>query len=523
MAKTRLLSPFGSSRKKSDFGGEMTSPTGSETSVSTIGTGQRIEIQKTYNNGPFHHRSSTKITSPTTSDTSESNLNSITTSPPIKDGPNKRLARLQQAFLSGESSTLLPSSSSSSSNNSNTNTNAHLLPPATMEPKILEVLAEANRRGSEIENVSSTLSPSQRKTPGAFVGRNGSGVLLEGWLRQKQRRGIKGMKKWNSRYFVLYAKSNEIRYYTDVVQSAWGPIPLGEIGSISLRLIQRIGKPSHPKYKGCRFDITCRNSWGTHYAEDFISSDEEDEKTNTNTPNASRVYSLMADCPQTAVLWVNMLDSLLVRSANSPRPDMASTSSSSSAGNTPTTTTTNSTTTMTTTTMTSALKKMSSMKNSTTSSSSTNTQKKKKKNPSVNFDLENRIFTAPGEIVPKAVVYSMKYIFDSTPGIETESFYERDPDSNKLKNAIQFLNQFALEENTTKLNKKLSMDELENVLDPITGGAIIKLWLQQMEQPIIPFEMYPDFLSLAKEVKIAPFELQRNLKTLIAALPQKNL
>lgn len=258
------------------------------------------------------------------------------------------------------------------------------------------------------------LSPGQRKLPGAFVGSPGSGVVLEGWLRQKQRRGMKGMKKWNTRYFVLYAKTNEVRYYADVVQSAWGPIPLGEIGSISLRLIQRIGKPSHPKYRGCRFDITCRNSWGTHYADDYVSSEDENNNNNTDevkqertsTPRSSRVYSLMADSPQTTMTWVNTLDSLLVRSANSPRPDMAPNSTGAAAAG---------------------------------SSSGSN---KLKRVPSSKviarrrssaLETETMVLVGAGGNVPKPVSLAIDYIFDSTPGIETELFYQKEPEQAQLK------------------------------------------------------------------------------------------
>lgn len=273
------------------------------------------------------------------------------------------------------------------------------------------------------------LSPGQRKLAGAFLGTAGSGVVLEGWLRQKQRRGMKGMKKWNSRYFVLYAKTNEVRYYTDVVQSAWGPMPLGEIGSISLRLIQRIGKPSHPKYRGCRFDITCRNSWGTHYADDYVSSDEENsnntnnnsnhnsmednaakQQDRTSTPRSSRIYSLMADSPQTTVTWVNTLDSLLVRSANSPRPDVASNSSATATAGSTGTGGTNG----------SKLKRVPSSKAIARRRSST-------------MESETVVLVGTGENVPKPVTYAIHYIFESTPGIETELFYQQDPDPAKLK------------------------------------------------------------------------------------------
>ncbi|RHY04454.1 hypothetical protein DYB25_010678 [Aphanomyces astaci] len=72
--------------------------------------------------------------------------------------------------------------------------------------------------------------------------------------------GLRGLKAWNSRYFVLFKNPNEMRYYTDVVQSGWGPIPLNELGCISLRSIQRISKPSHPKYKGALKALITQNN-----------------------------------------------------------------------------------------------------------------------------------------------------------------------------------------------------------------------------------------------------------------------
>ncbi|DAZ94321.1 TPA: hypothetical protein N0F65_012124 [Lagenidium giganteum] len=354
----------------------------------------------------------------------------------------------------------------------------------------------SSRRGTEVfsPNLSDALSPGQRKVPGAFPGKPGSGVLLEGWLRQKQRRGMKGMKKWNSRYFVLYGKSNEVRYYADVVQSAWGPIPLGEIGSISLRLIQRIGKPSHPKYKACRFDITCRNAWGTHYADDYVSSEEENEDNNSNnkqektsTPRSSRVYSLMADSPQIAVAWVTMLDSLLVRSANSPRPDIAPSGGATNSGS-------------------------GGSKRGPTATSKVMTRRR-----SSTLDMENTVIVRAGESVPHGVKLAINYIFDSTPGIETEQFYVPEPDPSAFKNGLRFLNQFSADPTRTS-----TRSQLDSYLDPVIAGGVVKLWLKQMEHPIIPFEMYDDFHALSADAKTAPFELHRNLKALVAALPRRN-
>ncbi|CAI5714182.1 unnamed protein product [Peronospora destructor] len=353
-------------------------------------------------------------------------------------------------------------------------------------------------------------SPGLRKVPGAFPGRPGSGVLLEGWLSQKQRRTTKGSKKWNARYFVLNARSNEVRYYADVVQSAWGPIPLGEIGSISLRLIQRIGKLSHPKCKGCRFDITCRNGWGTPYADDYVSSDEENASgsniasTNLNnektgaiaskpdkggTPRSVRVYSFVADSPQVTVAWVNMLDSLLTRSANSPRPDVSSPANATS--------------------------------DTSTANADGRTKElraKVRQRPSA-LDMESIVMLGPGECVPKATIYAINFIFDSTPGIETEKFYEVEPDATKLKAALKFLNAFAGEAVTHKPTK----EELEELLDAITASAVVRLWLKQLEQPLIPFKLYDDFEALAREAQTPPFDLRRNLRALLKALPKKNL
>lgn len=443
-----------------------------------------------------------------------------TNSTGASDGPtqapmpiiNRRTSRLKQS----------PSHSDYGATGGNTPRSGDMSPAMPTEA--------AMRRTLSYETPDS-MSPGQRKQPGAFPGHPGSGVLLEGWLRQKQRRGMKGMKKWNSRYFVLYAKTNEVRYYADVVPSAWGPIPLGEIGSISLRLIQRIGKPSHPKYKGCRFDITCRNTWGTHYADDYVSSDDENNNNNNDeaanngantggkpeksgTPKSSRVYSLIADSPQVTVTWVNTLDSLLTRSANSPRPDVNSPSTGSK------------------------LKKMPSSKTISRRRSSA-------------LDMETVVLCGPQDTVPRAVTYSIHYIFNSSPGVEMPHFYELDADAAKLKvclltryvldwghephnltnnyillslsaqSALKFLNHFAEGDGSTS-EQKPTKEELSSVLDPVTAGAVVRTWLQQLEQPLIPFEMFPDFKTLAANALTEKFELSRNLKALLDALPPKN-
>lgn len=61
------------------------------------------------------------------------------------------------------------------------------------------------------------------------------------------------------------------------------------------------------------------------------------------------------------------------------------------------------------------------------------------------------------------------------------------------------------------------------MLNPVTAGAVVKLWLKQLEAPIVPFDMFEDFQALARGAKAAPFALKRDLKALIEALPRRNL
>ena len=85
--------------------------------------------------------------------------------------------------------------------------------------------------------------------------------------------------------------------------------------------------------------------------------------------------------------------------------------------------------------------------------------------------------------------------------------------------ALKFLNAFAGEAVTHKPTK----EELEELLDAITASAVVRLWLKQLEQPLIPYTLYDDFEALAREAQTASFDLCRNLRALLKALPKKNL
>ncbi len=44
-----------------------------------------------------------------------------------------------------------------------------------------------------------------------------SDVILEGWLEKKPKHGVKGLRAWKKKYFVLMRSSRELRYYSSMV------------------------------------------------------------------------------------------------------------------------------------------------------------------------------------------------------------------------------------------------------------------------------------------------------------------
>ena len=346
------------------------------------------------------------------------------------------------------------------------------------------------RRSSSIRGVDHT---------GAFAGFEGTGVQIEGWLKQKPRVGVKGMKVWKDRYVVLYGSHEHIRYYDDAVDSAWGPIPLGEVGAIPLKLIQRISTPSAAKYRGCRFDITCRSSWGTHYADTYVSSSEDE----SSVGKTSRVYSFMADSPQTRVAWVQTLDSLLKRSSKSVSPRTTAHDDIS--------------------------KRIKSKKTKTQKPgpldlvrvfedellvhdhSSSNTHHRTSEDDD---DPDDRS-TSPAKVVPTAVRVAVEYLETSTPGIEMKQFYQVQASARRVKSSLTYLNQFAADSSL----RLPDTSELESTLDPITAGAIVRRWLDQMEGPVIPTGFFEEFVSIDAEHD--PYAAVQTLKALVGALPER--
>lgn len=130
------------------------------------------------------------------------------------------------------------------------------------------------------------------------------GILLEGELQKFSPESMRGV-RWHKRYFVLYACACELRYYRTHAEAAWGRIPLGERGSIPLRLVVRIEQPSDKKYRGCRFDLVVLHRGDGRHPGLHIRAGHESRVTTTKT------FKLFAADPQQRLLWVTVIEALM--------------------------------------------------------------------------------------------------------------------------------------------------------------------------------------------------------------------
>ena len=130
-------------------------------------------------------------------------------------------------------------------------------------------------------------------------------VLLEGRFQQYGPTAL-GLNGWNDRYLVLYAATKEIRIYSKAVQAAWGMVPIHEKGSIELRLLEKIDCPTDAKWKGRRFDLTCKTDTdGAKYPGAEIQPGSEDKFHRTQT------YKLRATKGEIRLLWVTLIQAIL--------------------------------------------------------------------------------------------------------------------------------------------------------------------------------------------------------------------
>ncbi|CAM9918200.1 unnamed protein product, partial [Laminaria digitata] len=130
------------------------------------------------------------------------------------------------------------------------------------------------------------------------------GILLEGDLQKFSPESMKGV-RWHKRYFVLYACSCELRYYRTHVEAAWGRIPLGERGSIPLRLVVKIEQPSDKKYRGCRFDLVVLHKGEGRHPGLHIRPGHESRVVTTKT------FKFSAADAQQRLLWVTVIEALM--------------------------------------------------------------------------------------------------------------------------------------------------------------------------------------------------------------------
>ncbi|CAN0135559.1 unnamed protein product [Scytosiphon promiscuus] len=132
------------------------------------------------------------------------------------------------------------------------------------------------------------------------------GILLEGDLQKFSPESMRGV-RWHKRYFVLYACACELRYYRTHAEAAWGRIPLGERGSIPLRLVVKIEQPSDKKYRGCRFDLVVLHKGDSRFPGLHIHPGQETRILTTKT------FKFNAADAQQRLLWVTVIEALMKR------------------------------------------------------------------------------------------------------------------------------------------------------------------------------------------------------------------
>lgn len=132
------------------------------------------------------------------------------------------------------------------------------------------------------------------------------GILLEGDLQKFSPESVRGV-RWHKRYFVLYGGSGELRYYRSHAEASWGRVPLGERGSIPLRLVVKIEQPSDKKYQGNRFNLVVLHKGSGRHPGLHIRSGHETRVTTTKT------YKFSASDAQERLLWVTVIEALMKR------------------------------------------------------------------------------------------------------------------------------------------------------------------------------------------------------------------
>ncbi len=121
-------------------------------------------------------------------------------------------------------------------------------------------------------------------------------IVMEGYLEKKSTEGIKHLRMWNKRYFILYP--TELRYYRKMTVSSFGKtyndlrgiIPLGaeSVGNITVTR----GSNHSGKKSSLRFDVVCER----HEGQKLASSD--------HGMLEYKSYSLRAPSSDEADMWV---------------------------------------------------------------------------------------------------------------------------------------------------------------------------------------------------------------------------
>lgn len=66
-------------------------------------------------------------------------------------------------------------------------------------------------------SMSAPTTPAPQDTAEPVTHAPADDVVIDGWLQKKPKAGVKGLRVWKQKYFVLLRSTNELRYYGTMV------------------------------------------------------------------------------------------------------------------------------------------------------------------------------------------------------------------------------------------------------------------------------------------------------------------
>lgn len=137
-----------------------------------------------------------------------------------------------------------------------------------------------------------------RPTPPVHMRLN---IAIEGFMQKKPSHGL-SFRRWQLRYFVLYANSVELRYYKSCRESVFGNLPIDERGSIPLEALGAIVVPDSEGSLGTHFALHL--GWGAGVAY------PRDTRAHPGAHQSPRILWLSAPTPLERAAWIHHISAI---------------------------------------------------------------------------------------------------------------------------------------------------------------------------------------------------------------------